>query len=108
MEILHLNLKKKWFDMILSGVKIEEYREIKPHWHRIFSANIKIKNKYYHPTDIIICFSNGYSKNRRQMIIQCNGLRVSEGFKSWGAEINKQYYVLLLGKIITTKNINEN
>lgn len=30
--ILKLTLKKKWFDMIESGVKLEEYREIKPYW----------------------------------------------------------------------------
>ncbi|HET8736229.1 MAG TPA: ASCH domain-containing protein, partial [Pricia sp.] len=32
MKTLHLNLKKKWFDMILSGEKKEEYREIKEYW----------------------------------------------------------------------------
>jgi hypothetical protein len=31
-KILYLTLKKKWFDMILSGEKKEEYREIKEHW----------------------------------------------------------------------------
>jgi len=28
---LHLTLKKNWFDLILSGEKKEEYREIKPY-----------------------------------------------------------------------------
>ena len=28
-RILHLTLKKQWFDMISEGVKKEEYREIK-------------------------------------------------------------------------------
>ena len=32
MNILHLTLKKKWYDMIASGEKKEEYREIKPYW----------------------------------------------------------------------------
>lgn len=31
-KVLHLTLKKKWFDMIASGEKVEEYREIKPYW----------------------------------------------------------------------------
>ncbi len=31
-KILHLTLKKKWFDMIAYGEKPEEYREIKPYW----------------------------------------------------------------------------
>ena len=32
MKILHLTLKKEWFDMILSGEKLEEYRDIKDYW----------------------------------------------------------------------------
>jgi len=37
MKILNLTLKKKWFDMILSGEKKEEYREIKQYWEtRLF------------------------------------------------------------------------
>jgi hypothetical protein len=31
-EVLYLTLKRKWFDMIASGEKLEEYREIKPYW----------------------------------------------------------------------------
>ena len=29
---LHLVLKHKWYEMIESGIKTEEYREIKPYW----------------------------------------------------------------------------
>jgi hypothetical protein len=32
MKVLHLTVKKKWFDMIASGEKKEEYRGIKGHW----------------------------------------------------------------------------
>lgn len=31
-KILNLSLKKMWYDMIESGEKTEEYREIKPYW----------------------------------------------------------------------------
>ena len=31
MNILYLNLKAKWYEMIESGIKTEEYREIKPY-----------------------------------------------------------------------------
>ena len=34
MKYLQLTLKKKWFDLILSGEKKEEYREIKPYWEK--------------------------------------------------------------------------
>lgn len=32
MKVLHLTLKKKWFDMIASGEKTEEYRDISEFW----------------------------------------------------------------------------
>ncbi len=32
MKTLHLNLKKEWFNLIVLGIKKEEYREIKEHW----------------------------------------------------------------------------
>lgn len=34
MKILHLVLKHKWWDMIASGEKKEEYREPKYYWYR--------------------------------------------------------------------------
>ena len=34
MKILDLPLKAKWYDMIESGVKTDEYREIKPYWEK--------------------------------------------------------------------------
>jgi len=96
---LHLNLTRKWFDMIQSGEKLEEYREIKPFWNRVFKdGKIKIKGKYYHPSDVTICFSNGYAKNRSQFRIHCKGLRVGLGKSEWGAKPDKQYYILSLGE----------
>lgn len=97
--ILHLNLTKKWFDMIESGEKKEEYREMKPYWHRIFqNGKIKIKGKYYHPTDVVVCFSNGYARDRPQMKFTLNGLSYRGGFERWGAVRGVQYFVLRLGK----------
>ena len=37
MKTLTLPLKKKWFDMIKTGVKKEEYRERKDYWFNRFS-----------------------------------------------------------------------
>lgn len=34
--MLTLPIKKKWFDMIVSGEKREEYREIKPYYDSRF------------------------------------------------------------------------
>ena len=47
MNTLHLILKRKWYDMIVSGEKPEEYREKKAYWaNRFFvSAFIRMWNK---------------------------------------------------------------
>ncbi len=42
--ILHLTIKRKWFDLITLGKKPLEFREIKPYWtSRLLD---KIINKY--------------------------------------------------------------
>lgn len=33
-KILHLVLKKKWYEMQESGEKTEEYRELSPYWRK--------------------------------------------------------------------------
>lgn len=39
MKTLHLVLKHEWFDMIESGQKREEYRNLTPHWITRLVAN---------------------------------------------------------------------
>lgn len=87
--------------MISDGIKKEEYREVKPFWNKVFGNTvIRIKGKDYYPHDVIICFSHGYAKNRPQNKFKCNGLRIGEGKKEWGAVPGKQYYILLIGEIL--------
>ena len=87
--------------MTSDKIKLEEYREINSYWGKYFSnSHIKIKGKYYHPTDVFICFSNGYAKNRPQNIFECKGLKVGFGKEEWGAKPDTQYYILQLGEIM--------
>lgn len=105
MKILHLTLKKKWFDMILSGEKREEYRDIKPYWKKrlLFAEN----GCQEYPKDFdIIRFKNGYQKDAREMDVKFEGLSISNGIKEWGADMSKLYYTIVLGKIRSTKNCN--
>jgi aminoglycoside phosphotransferase (APT) family kinase protein len=95
MKILHLTLKKKWFDKILSGEKKEEYREIKPYWD-------KRLNKSY---DAVL-FKNGYNKNAPSFLIKLNGIRKGIGKAEYGAN-NDEVYVLSLGNIFTSANIGK-
>ena len=54
MKILHLTLKKRWFDLIITGKKKIEYREDKLYWRKRIFNNELPKNFD------IIRFKNGY------------------------------------------------
>ncbi|MFC2467828.1 MAG: ASCH domain-containing protein [Capnocytophaga endodontalis] len=96
-KTLHLTIKKKWFDMILSGEKTEEYRDIKPYY------NLRLIGREY---DTVV-FRNGYARDAPSLTIELKTIRFGIGKPEWGAEEGKTYFVLLLGKIINTKNINK-
>lgn len=90
MNILHLTLKKKWFDLIKSGVKCEEYREIKPYWNK------RLRNKHYDA----IKFRNGYRKDSPTILIELKEIMTGLGIIEWGAPEKENVYILKLGDII--------
>mgnify|MGYP003669498166 CR=1 FL=1 len=99
---IHLNLKRKWFDMILSGDKTEEYRDIKPFYDKRFEPLFPtiIRNEVYYPIIDTITFSNGYAKDRPQFVVKIKEIEKNTGKTFWGAELGKRYYVFHLGEII--------
>lgn len=98
---LHLNLHRKWFDMILYGEKKQEYREITEFWRkRLVDYYIQGDlNKPVFKRFDTITFSNGYAKNRDQFKIELKGIEVGFGIEEHGAENGKEYFVLNLGDI---------
>ena len=97
MKYLHLTLKKNWFDLILSGEKKEEYREIKPYWEK------RLMGKTY---DKVI-FRNGYANNAPQFTIKLKSITQGTGKSEWGAEEGKRYFVLSLGELTNKKKEHE-
>lgn len=108
-DMLVLPIKKKWYDMILSGEKTEEYREIKPYYDNrlpkefgFFREGEKlVKGNVYPPVDLSekkIVFRNGYSKNSPSIETVCS-LSIGTGNPEWGAEPGVKYYVLHIKKI---------
>ncbi len=109
---LVLTLKKQWFEMILSGIKTEEYREIKPYWEKRF---MKYFGQHYdtsaeNPSFVWnnqrkdIVFRNGYGNDKPQFSAECT---ISEGYGKveWGAEKGKKYYILKIHRVFGVKNI---
>lgn len=100
MKTLHLNLKRKWFDMIQSGEKKEEYREVKRHWINQLASDNGFDFKKFDT----VTFSNGFAKDRDQFVIDLLEIRYDKGRENWGAESGVIYFVLSLGDIIKTLN----
>jgi hypothetical protein len=124
MKVLHLTLKKRWFDMIASGEKTEEYREIKPYWAARLLYKIKVPwggylsawpdivngdyscdgwSEFVSPNCIFEKFDavkirNGYTKNAPSLTFKMNEIRITTGFRDWGAEHGKKYFVIKLGE----------
>ena len=103
MKILHLTLKKKWFDLILLGKKKIEYRQIKKHWNkRLWDSDNMTIIKYD-----LIKFVNGYGKDKPFMIVEFNNCFHSDKFPPENGEDlgGKPHFAIVLGAILETGNL---
>lgn len=100
MRVLHLTLRRKWFDLIASGEKKEEYREIKPYWA------IRLCDEWYgdappkFKTFDVVRLKNGYGKDAPTMDVECLGIQIDHGMTIWGAEPGVEYFVIQLGEVL--------
>jgi hypothetical protein len=127
MKVLHLTLKKKWFDMIASGEKKEEYREIKAFWSTrllykipvpwggflsawrdIIEEDYEFKawSKFTGNAPVFekfeaVMFRNGYRKDSPSMTFNLRLICIQDGKSEWGAEPGKKYFVIKLGERIS-------
>lgn len=119
-KILHLTLKKKWFDMIASGEKKEEYREVKPYWinrltwHEYHTYGqielihaLQTKDCIRRDFDIVV-FRNGYSKKAKVVQVELLSIKyktpdnpewLDDNPKNW-------YFCIQLGKILYKSHTN--
>jgi hypothetical protein len=128
MKILPMTLQKKWFDMILSGEKKEEYRNIKDYWAMRFlwsKDEIEwqcwkemlddMRNPYHRhngPADLMkffgvrfkdyqaIHFVNGYGHTRPAFDIEIENITIKRGRQEWGAREGRFYFVFQLGQLL--------
>ena len=76
-----------------SGVKREEYREIKPYWTKRLDDCMKRYDK--------ILFRNGYNKSSPRVLVELVGCKIGrDGNTEWGSPVEGQVFILSLGKII--------
>ena len=127
MKTLDLVLKRKWYDMIASGEKTEEYREIKPYWtvrmmEELDMAILHTYEKVCYATALLygnnehllkdalyhgsmkfrdfdkVTFHLGYSKDRPSMTFAIKEIVCDEGKEEWGALPGETYFVIKLGE----------
>jgi len=120
MKTLHLTLKKKWFDMIASGEKLEEYRDIKSYWikrlvDKIFLDEIHfnhwLNNLPQHVTlqHVVnnfntITFKNGYQKDAPTIIVECKGIEIGKAKPEWSDNWQGDVFIIKIGKILTNQH----
>ena len=107
-NVLDLPLKKEWYNMIESGVKTEEYREIKPFW---------IKRLTELSTDVIpFSMRNGYQSipfkkyeyvrfrygyTRRTMTYKVKEIVLGHGKLEWGHTTAAAVFIIKLGEKVS-------
>lgn len=91
-RILHLTLKKKWFDLIANKDKIIEYRQCKPYWIE------RLDGKTFDE----VHFRNGYAKDSPFMRVEWLGCRLMnlKHEPANGEVLNGLTYGILLGEIL--------
>lgn len=120
MKVLDLPLKKEWYDMIESGIKTEEYREIKPYWEKrlldykrikryvednrkeLFAKRLLFPNRQV-IEDACGSFQRGYTHVRsrygytkRTMLREIESITIGHGNPDWGAPSDRRVFIIKL------------
>lgn len=100
-KVLTLTVSKEWFDMILSGDKTEEYREIKPYWvARLLQNNSNIVDVRHLAlalagrTDLL----KKYIDAQRIVLKQYTHVLFINGYREDSPRIEKEIESITIGK----------
>ena len=112
MNVLHLTLKKKWFDLIASGKKKVEYREIKPYWIRRLTISKSVVPEFRDARMKFIRFDeihlrNGYRKDSPFMRVGHRRTRIGVPFSD-PPFVGIPVFLIHLGKVIEVRRYSLN
>ena len=102
--MLKLTLKKKWFDVMVTGEKSSEYREMGK-WieSRLFNKDGSIREYDF------VKFTNGYGSTRPSFICRYGGFQISpyveKKYSNNEVVEGGPFYEILLGDVIVRENI---
>lgn len=95
--MLTLPIKKKWFDMIKSGVKKEEYRTRNDYYYTRFK---KIIDNIENGKEQYILLRNGYSSKSPTLKIKVDNILIGGGRKEWGYIGPDMCFIIKIGEVI--------
>ncbi len=98
--LLNMTITRRWFDMIASGEKREEYRsadnaQVNTAWERI--ANDE-------PVAYTMVLRNGYSMDSPALAVRVYGIMLRNGNDSihpeWGEPTDSTHFAIMLGDVL--------
>jgi len=109
MKILDLPLKKEWYNMIESGIKDEEYRDIKSYWIKRLCLYADTLMRCVDCDSLFMCdscfepykythvrFRHGYTK--RTMMREIESISIGYGKPEWGAPTDRKVFIIKFKK----------
>jgi hypothetical protein len=103
--IIEYNLHRKWFDMILSKFKKEEYRG----WPKFMKfkrsgdswlIKVPYKKEFVRPDECVLLFCNGYARSTSHFFAEFKEITYGQGNPEWGAAPGSNYFIHHIGEIL--------
>lgn len=91
---LHLNVYAKWFALLASGDKTEDYRDMSAYWHR------RLYGRAYKTVTI----RNGFGPFAPEAKFEFVGVDIGTGRPEWGAPGTRTVFIIRLGRKISSSN----
>ena len=119
--MLILPIERKWLNMILSGEKKDEYREIKPYWtvriihwlgfpseetETVLEPVLELLRVQGTIKALPVILQNGYRRDSPEVEVMCK-LSIGTGREEWGAVPGKEYYRFHIEQIGRMAGIKE-
>ena len=99
--ILNLTIKRRWFDMIASGEKREEYRSAD---NRQVAVTYKRLFNYGWPSASCMILRNGYRMDSSALAVRMFGMTIRSGAQAehpeWGEPTGGAHFVIMFDRII--------
>ena len=118
-----------WFDMILGGVKKEEYREIagvnktyknvglltdcraslaqyeSENFGEVYFEKLLKSGQFNFRPWKVLHLTNGYGPKNQQLWAHIDGITIGRGNPEWGAPKDRDVFIIRLGAVFHTKNL---